>query len=202
MSPIILVLAVHASDPIVPVVTAVDGQREAAGDMGLDAVSIVGDPAGPPLSGPELALATKSVASSLRCPTCQGMSVYDSPAEGARAMRAEVERMLERGFSGEQVLDYFRAGYGDFILLEPRKEGANWWLWVGPAGLGLVGAGAVVARVSRGHRAVNLEKQGSPPQGEAGTSAAASARGMAAGADEARSLQRALRQRVEREVSE
>lgn len=146
--------AAWAANPIVPEVTVADGAAEAAGTLGLDAAAIVGDPAGPPLGGPDLETATKAVGSLLRCPTCQGMSVYDSPAEGARAMRSEVERMLERGFSQEQVLDYFRAGYGDFILLEPRKEGANWLLWGGPIGLGALGGLSIALRLSKKRRAV------------------------------------------------
>lgn len=58
--------------------------------------------------------------------------------------------MLEKGFSGQQVLDYFRAGYGEFILLQPRREGANWWLWAGPGLLAVAGATTVALRLSRG----------------------------------------------------
>lgn len=170
-----------AANPVVPEVTSADGAAEAAGTMGLDAAAIVGDPAGPPIGGPELEAATKSVGSLLRCPTCQGMSVYDSPAEGARAMRSEVERMLERGFSEAQVLDYFRAGYGDFILLEPRKEGANWLLWAGPVGLGALGGISIALRLAKRKGAANKEQ-----------SAAATAKTSSGG----------YRDQVEREVSE
>jgi len=176
-----------AANPIVPEVTIADGAAEAAGTMGLDAAAIVGEPAGPPLGGLDLEAATKSVGSLLRCPTCQGMSVYDSPAEGARAMRSEVERMLERGFSQEQVLDYFRAGYGDFILLEPRKEGANWLLWAGPVGLGVLGGLSIALRLSKKKPAVVAER--SADSGEKSADSATK------GGD-------SFRDQVEREVSQ
>lgn len=136
-------------EPLGVPVTAAPVEPPNSEPIGLDARKIVGEPAGPPLAGTELATATHRVGTVLRCPTCQGMSVYDSPADGARAMRDEVERMLAVGYSDEQVMDYFRAGYGDFILLNPRKEGANWLLWLAPGILAIAGFSTIVLKFRR-----------------------------------------------------
>jgi cytochrome c-type biogenesis protein CcmH len=134
--------------------------------LGLDAASIVGEPAGAPLTGEGLRARTRAVAEILRCPTCQGMSVAESPAEGARAMRGEVERMLAAGYSDEQTLDFFVASYGEFILLEPRREGANLALWVAPAGLGLGGVALIGIQIARRRRGPSA---GARPGSTAGT---------------------------------
>lgn len=118
-----------------------------ASARGLDPSQIVGPPEASPLSGAALEDRTREVSSKLRCPTCQGMSVAESPAEGARAMKKEVGKLLEAGYSGDQVLDFFEASYGEFILLEPRQRGANLALWIGPGAAALLGAVLIAARV-------------------------------------------------------
>lgn len=117
---------------------------------GLNPSEIVGAPEGRPLSDAELDVQTHATASKLRCPTCQGMSVAESPAEGARAMKLEVKKMIAAGYSETQVMDFFEAAYGEFILLEPHKKGLNLALWLAPAGLLLAGLALTFSRM-RGH---------------------------------------------------
>ena len=109
-------------------------------------------PSGPPLSGQALDARTESVASLLRCPVCQGLSVADSPATMARNMKAEVREKLAAGYQQEEILAGFERSYGEFVRLEPTLHGVNWLVWAGPiAGL-LIGAlvvGAVLRRTGR-----------------------------------------------------
>jgi cytochrome c-type biogenesis protein CcmH/NrfF len=65
------------------------------------------------------------VAQRLRCPVCQGESIQESPAELAAQMKGVVREQLAAGKSEQEVLNYFLAKYGDWILLEPRAEGIN-----------------------------------------------------------------------------
>lgn len=115
--------------------------------------AIVGDPAGPPLTGAALDAAVMAVAVQLRCPVCQGLSIADSPAESAVAMKEEVARMVAEGFSTEQCLLYFEASYGEFVRLDPKPEGLNLLVWAGPAALIAVGLG-MVAWMRFGNRRV------------------------------------------------
>lgn len=116
---------------------------------GLDPQQVVGSPAVAPLEGEAMRAEARRISMDLRCPTCQGMSVAESPAEGARAMRTEVERLVAQGYDEAQIKDYFVAAYGEFILLDPRKSGANLALWVVPAALALGGLGLVVSNLRR-----------------------------------------------------
>ena len=50
---------------------------------------------------------TSAIASTLRCPVCQGESIQDSPSELARQMRAVVRDQLRAGKTPEQVKAYF-----------------------------------------------------------------------------------------------
>ncbi len=116
---------------------------------GLDPRQVVGDPASSPLAGEALHEETRRISLLLRCPTCQGMSVAESPAEGARAMRDEVERLVAQGFDESQVLDYFVSSYGEFILLRPKRSGVNLALWIVPALLAAGGVAAVAMQTRR-----------------------------------------------------
>jgi cytochrome c-type biogenesis protein CcmH len=108
-------------------------------------VATLGAPQGSPLSGAALEQRTHEVASLLRCPVCQGMSVADSPSTVALDMKQKVHDLLARGYTQEQVLSYFESSYGQFVLLKPK----NLVVWVLPIVVLFVGAGIVFATMRR-----------------------------------------------------
>lgn len=89
------------------------------------------------------------VARQLRCPVCQQLSILESPAELAVEMRAVVRERLAAGDSEEEVLAYFVSKYGQWVLLDPPKEGFNLVVWLGPLAL-LLGGAAFLAKVFTG----------------------------------------------------
>lgn len=95
-------------------------------------------------SGTSLAAREQAVAASLRCPTCQGLSVAESSAPIAAGMRQIIDAQLAGGRNPAQVRDYFVARYGSWILLSPAIRGLAGLVWVLPA-IGLL-AGAGLAR--------------------------------------------------------
>ena len=112
-----------------------------------------GPPRGPPLSGPALDARTESVASLLRCPVCQGLSVADSPATMARNMKAEVREKLAAGYEQDQILADFERSYGEFVRLEPTLHGVNWLVWIGPVAGLFIGALIVISTLRRSRAA-------------------------------------------------
>jgi len=101
-----------------------------------NARQVVGAPKGAALTGPALEAETKRVALLLRCPVCQGLSVFESPSSMALNMREQVRELVAAGFDEDQVLRYFERSYGEFVRLEPPLRGVNWLVWGAPvAGL-------------------------------------------------------------------
>ena len=96
----------------------------------------------------DLEARTAAVASTLRCPVCQGESIQDSPAELAQQMRAIVKERLSAGETPQQIQAYFMSKYGEWILLEPRRTGLNLVLYAVPIAL-VVGGLALVAILVR-----------------------------------------------------
>lgn len=68
----------------------------------------------------------------LRCPVCKQVSIRDSPSETAAAMRRLVRVQVDAGRSDEEVVGFFQARYGDWILLDPPASGRTRWLFVLP----------------------------------------------------------------------
>lgn len=88
----------------------------------------------------ELEKKIRTVASMLRCPVCQGESVYDSHADVAVEMKRLIADKIKTGQSNEEILTYFKDRYGNFILMEPPAEGLHWVIWVFPIFMALLGA--------------------------------------------------------------
>lgn len=130
---------------------------------GPDPATIVGPPANAPPPADQVEAITTAVGKRLRCPVCQGLSVSDSPAESARAMKAEVRELVEQGYDEEQIFAYFEASYGEFIRLEPKVEGFNLLVWALPGGALLVGAGIVARRIGSTRRASPAPAAAPPP---------------------------------------
>ena len=120
--------------------------------LGVEASREIGEPLGQPLTGDELERAVAAVAADIRCPKCQALSIADSAAESARAMREEARSLLAAGYTRDQVALYFEQRYGEFVLLEPRARGLNLIVWTAPAVMVLLGALLVAHRLRQRRR--------------------------------------------------
>lgn len=87
---------------------------------------------------------TTAIASQLRCPVCQGLSIQDSPSELSQQMRALVREQVAAGRTDDEIRAYFVSKYGEWILLAPRARGFNLLAYMLPLAL-LLGGGAIVA---------------------------------------------------------
>jgi cytochrome c-type biogenesis protein CcmH len=105
--------------------------------------------AGSEALAPELEARVQALGKVLRCAVCQGLSVADSPASMARAQLDKVRELVAAGQSDAEVRAYFVARYGEWVLLEPSREGLTWLVWLLPAALVLVGL-LVVFQQTRG----------------------------------------------------
>ncbi|MFC5736910.1 cytochrome c-type biogenesis protein [Sinirhodobacter huangdaonensis] len=104
------------------------------------------------LADPALEKRAREISQVLRCPVCQGENIDESNADVSRDLRLLVRERLTAGDSNAQVLDYITARYGEYVLFEPEKTGANLILyWTGPAVL-LVALGGAFVWIRRRRR--------------------------------------------------
>ena len=89
------------------------------------------------------------LATELRCPDCQALSVADSTSTSAEAIRADLLRRTTAGESDAEIRQVYINRYGESILLKPTSTGLGLVVWVLPVvvlALAAVGLGLAFAK--------------------------------------------------------
>jgi cytochrome c-type biogenesis protein CcmH len=81
------------------------------------------------LSDPVLESRAREISAGLRCPVCQNESIDESNATISHELRVLLRERLVAGDTDAQVVDFLVARFGEFILLQPDRQGANLILW-------------------------------------------------------------------------
>ncbi len=85
----------------------------------------------------------------VKCPACDDLSVAQSNATSALAVREDITRRVRAGESDNKILTSLEATYGTSILLSPPTSGLGSLLWLVPI---LVVAALAVAGVRLARR--------------------------------------------------
>ena len=73
-----------------------------------------------------------SISKNLRCLICQGQSVYDSRSEFAISVKDLIKKKIEEGNSDNDIYEYLKNKYGDWIMYEPELDKKTLLLWILP----------------------------------------------------------------------
>ncbi len=110
-----------------------------------------------PTSGPPTASQrAQELATELRCPDCEALSVADSSTSSARAIRADLARRTAAGQSDAQIRRVYIDRYGDSILLKPSGSGLGLLVWGLPVVAVVVGGAGLAFAFARWRRAPRL----------------------------------------------
>ena len=85
------------------------------------------------------------IAKNLRCLICQGQSVYDSDSEFAISLKLVIKNKIQEGLSEEQIYNFLKIKYGEWILYDPVFNRNTYFLWLLPLLIFLAG-GAIILR--------------------------------------------------------
>ena len=80
----------------------------------------------------------------IRCMVCQSQTIDDSDAPLAKDLKQLVRKMVYEGKSNDEIFDFLRSKYGDYILMKPRFNLSNILLWFGPFFIFIIGIYAVL----------------------------------------------------------
>lgn len=120
------------------------GQIALAGLLvGLLAVAAAGLFVGP-AAGPDRAT---ELGRRLRCPVCTSVSIAESGSPTAATMRRIVDEQIVAGRTDQQIIDFFRSRYGQWVLLDPPLSGNTLLVWLLPGAGVLVGLLAVAGLI-------------------------------------------------------
>ena len=81
----------------------------------------------------------------IRCLICQGQSVHDSESDFASSIKLIVDKKINEGSDEDQIYDFLRKKYGDWIIFDPKLNKNTYILWLLPLLLFLVG-GAIMRK--------------------------------------------------------
>jgi len=84
----------------------------------------------------------------IRCLICQGQSVYDSESDFASSIKLTVEKKINEGSNEEQIYEFLREKYGDWIIFDPKLNKNTYILWLLPLLLFLFGGAIIFKRLN------------------------------------------------------
>ena len=88
------------------------------------------------------------IAKNLRCLICQGQSVYDSQSDFALSMKILIQNKISEGKNDEQIYDFLKSKYGEWIVYDPEINKNTVLLWVLPLILFVFGGILILRKVS------------------------------------------------------
>ena len=83
----------------------------------------------------------------IRCLICQGQSVYDSESDFASSIKLIVDKKINEKLSEEQIYEFLREKYGDWIIYDPAFSKNTYILWLLPILLFLFGGAIIYKKI-------------------------------------------------------
>ena len=88
------------------------------------------------------------ISKNLRCLICQGQSVYDSQSDFALSMKILIQNKIDEGKNDQQIYDFLKSKYGEWIVYDPEINKNTVLLWVLPLILFIFGGILILRKVS------------------------------------------------------
>ena len=86
------------------------------------------------------------ISKNLRCLICQGQSVYDSDSDFANSLKILIKKKLDEGKSEDQIYNFMKDKYGEWILYDPGFSKNTYFLWLLPVLMFAIG-GAIIFKL-------------------------------------------------------
>ena len=83
----------------------------------------------------------------LRCLICQGQSIYDSQSDFALSVKELINEKIDKGENDEDIYNYLKIKYGDWILYQPGFDKYTLLLWSLPLILFIFGGLLIFRKV-------------------------------------------------------
>jgi cytochrome c-type biogenesis protein CcmH len=98
----------------------------------------------------------------IRCPSCEDLSIAQSSAPEAVAVRRQVAKLVRAGRSDAQIEQVLVGEWGPTILLRPPDHGLTAVIWIAPVVLAVGALGGVGVLFWRRSHAMARLREGSP----------------------------------------
>ena len=85
----------------------------------------------------------------IRCLICQGQSVYDSESDFASSIKLVVDKKINKGVSEEQIYEFLRKRYGEWVIYDPQLNKNTYVLWLLPLLMFLLGGVIIFNKIKK-----------------------------------------------------
>ena len=97
--------------------------------------------------GDEKSNQVNKISKNLRCLICQGQSVYDSQSDFALSIKLLIKNKINEGKTENEIYDYLKKQYGEWIVYDPEFNKKNVILWSFPLILFIIGGLLIFRKV-------------------------------------------------------
>ena len=87
------------------------------------------------------------ISKNIRCLICQGQSVYDSNSEFAESIKLLIKKKVDEGVSENDIYEYLKIQYGDWIVYEPEFNKNTFFLWTIPIFVFVIGGWVIFRKI-------------------------------------------------------
>ena len=87
------------------------------------------------------------ISKNIRCLICQGQSVYDSNSEFAESIKLLIKKKIDEGVSENDIYEYLKIQYGDWIVYEPEFNKNTFFLWTIPVFVFVIGGWVIFRKI-------------------------------------------------------
>ena len=86
------------------------------------------------------------ISKNIRCLICQGQSVYDSQSDFSTSIKLVIEKKLNEGLNENEIYEFLKNQYGQWIVYDPEFNQKTFILWVLPILLFFIGGAIIVKK--------------------------------------------------------
>ena len=93
-------------------------------------------------------LLVDKISKNLRCLICQGQSIYDSQSDFALSMKLVIKKKLDQGNSENEIYQYLKNKYGEWIVYDTGFNKNTFILWGLPVLLFILGGAIILKKIA------------------------------------------------------
>ena len=91
----------------------------------------------------------KKISKNIRCLICQGQSIDGSNSDFAINIKYMILKKLNEGSSEDEIYDFLKSKYGDWIVYKPEFKLYNLLLWLIPYFIFFIGGILIFLKISK-----------------------------------------------------
>lgn len=100
----------------------------------------------------------KQISKNIRCIVCQGQSIDESNSDFAINIKNLISAKLEEGSNEEEIYQFLKSRYGEWIVYKPELNINNFTLWILPYALFIAGGFYIFTKLIKKKKKININR--------------------------------------------